>query len=187
MQLCMEHGLAPRRLFVEILVSLIHVPPCSGLLGYDSVLRYWLTSILSWGMLLRFYLYPILIQQDFNRAYMSAKLEFISKLAGVSLDLIFTIRAYLRIKPFRLIFMFMAAWAVVATFLLEEAENGLECDPTGSLNEIVNKSTKASIDIRGDLDLYQGQCHLHQLPFLGWLYYALNMLLVVNPLRIPCP
>ena len=178
---------ALRSLFVQIVVSLIHVPPyVGGLLAHDLVLRYWLTSILSWGMLLRCYLYPVLIQQDFMRAYLSSKLEFIARLAGVSLDLIFTIRAYLRIKPYRLILMFMTAWAILATFLLEEAENGLECAPPESTDDSgTNASTAGATDIRGDLDLYQGQCHLHQLPFLGWLYYTLNMLLVVNPLRMP--
>jgi hypothetical protein len=41
------------------------------------------------------------------------------------------------------------------------------------------------VDMRGDLDLYDGDCHYRQEPFLGWLYYSLNLLLVVNPLRMP--
>ena len=49
-----------------------------------------------------------------------------------------------------------------------------------------NKTIIANVvDMRGDLDLYDGDCHYRQAPFLGWLYYSLNLLLVVNPLRIP--
>lgn len=194
-------GWVMRRVALEILVSCIHVPPyVGGLLAHDVSLRYWVTSLLSWGMLLRLYLLPTLVQQEFFKTYMSSKLEFLAKLAGVSLDTRFSIRAYLRIHPYRLIVMTATIWASVTTFLLEEAENGLECTGSGAsttattaanitnstgVNQGDPNSAGSMFDIRGDLHLYDGACHLQMVPFLGWLYYATNMLLVVNPLRIP--
>merc|ERR1712139_48045 len=91
-------------------------------------------------------------------------------------------RAYLRIKPYKIIAISMGIWAVIATFLLEESESGLECIPKRNATDA---TTTNVVDMRGDLDLYDGDCHYRQDPFLGWLYYSLNLLLVVNPLRMP--
>eukprot|EP00944_MAST-04C_sp_MAST-4C-sp1_P007532 g7532.t1 len=172
-----------RTVCFHILICCIHVPPYLTIaLNSNKVMRYWITSILSWGMLLRLYQLPMLVQQNFIRHYISVKLEVLAKMAGVTFDGLFTIRAYLRIKPYKIIAIFMFIWAIIATFLLEESESGLECIEKTSSNKTIIANV---VDMRGDLDLYDGDCHYRQAPFLGWLYYSLNLLLVVNPLRIP--
>ena len=191
-----------RRLYVEIVIALIHVPPhaMEELTEYPS-LQYWLTNVLSWAMLFRIYLLPAMLQQYFIQKYVNLKLQFLAKLSNVQFTALFTVRAELRINPFRLVFGLLFLTIVVTTFLLEETELGLGCASTLINTTIGNTSVYEMQKIQvhaggvgGTANaistkwhwLYDNKCHAAPaLPGMGWFYYSLNLALAVAPRRIP--
>ena len=185
-----------RRLCLDIIVALIHVPPHAMEELHDSAgLQYWLTNALSWLMLLRIYLLPNMLQQYFVQKYVTLQQEFMARLSNVQFSVLFTLRAELRMQPFRLVFGSLAITVIITTFLLEEAELGLGCmyafaNVSNSTNLTLVSSHAGGFGGAGDASdwhwLYQDKCHVHPaLPGFGWFYYALNLVLQVAPRRIP--
>merc|ERR1711871_1110374 len=114
----------------------------------------------------------------------------------------FTLRAELRIAPFRLVLMTLGLAIIVSTFLLEEAELGLDCltVPVWINSSNTTKDVSMTDDLlienstsyktyktvhsggaggAGTADdwnwIYEGRCHsLPTIPGTGWLYFALN-------------
>ena len=187
-----------QRLTYEIIIALIHVPPhlIEALQDYPS-LQYWLTNILSWSMLLRIYLLPSMLQQYFIQKYVTLKQEFLARLSNVQFSVLFTLRAELRIQPFRLVVGSLLITLVITTFLLEEAELGLGCVNTLANVTTANVTSLTMIQVHSGGSggagaatewhwLYEDKCHAAPaIPGLGWFYYSLNLALIVGPRRIP--
>ena len=194
-------------LLFEIFIALIHVPPhvMEELSDYRG-LQYWLTNLLSWSMLLRLHLLPTMLQQYFLQKYVTIRTEFLAKLSNVQFHVMFTLRAELRIQPFRLVIVALFITLVVITFLLEEAELGLDClttwenvttTSTSGQNMTQNMTMLTMIKVHaggiggaGDTKdfhwLYEGNCHPESnIPGVGWFYYSLNLALALAPRRIP--
>ena len=189
-----------QRLCFDIIIALIHVPPhaMEELQDYPG-LQYWLTNLLSWAMLIRIYLLPSMLQQYFVQKYVTLQQEFLAKLSNVQFNVLFTLRAELRMQPFRLVFGALAVTVIITTFLLEEAELGLECMQilTNITNAESNSTNLTMVTVHsggtggaGDAKewhwLYEGRCHpTPAIPGLGWFYYGINVALAVAPRRIP--
>lgn len=212
------------RLALEIFTSLLHVPPhvMEILNQHSPGASYWLTNILSWSMLLRLHVMPSMVQQYFLEKHVTLKQEFLAKLSRVQFSVMFTLRAELSIAPFRLVIVTLGLVMIIATFLFEEAELGLDCLKIGEWQNTTNTSNATNMSSAfntlnamsmpntinvtyefkykkvhsggeggaGTADdwnwIYEGRCHSPApLSGTGWLYFALNVALAVDPLRIP--
>lgn len=201
-----------RKLAWEILIALIHVPPhaMEALTPLAPGAAYWLTNVLSWSMLLRLHVLPAMVQQHFLEENVTLKQEFLAKLSRVKFSVMFTLRAELSISPFRLVLAALGLAMIVSTFLLEEAELGLDClsVPVRANTSNTSTATPNALGINttsylthetvhsggaggaGTADswnwIYEGRCHSSPtIPGTGWLYFALNVALAVDPLRVP--
>jgi hypothetical protein len=131
--------------------------------------------------------------------YVTLQQEFLARMSNVQFSVLFTLRAELRMQPFRLVFGALAIIVTIATFLLEEAELGLGCIKVLQ-NLTLNGSNVTNVTLvnahaggtggAGESTdwhwLYEGKCHVDPaIPGFGWFYYALNLALAVAPRRIP--
>ncbi len=201
-----------RKLMWEIFIGLIHVPPhaMEALTPHAPGAAYWLTNVLSWSMLLRLHVLPAMVQQHFLEANVTLKQEFLAKLSQVKFSVMFTLRAELSIAPFRLVLATLCLAMIVSTFLLEEAELGLDCLSVPIWTNASNTSDRTrnymSVNATSYLThetvhsggaggagtadswnwIYEGRCHSSPtISGTGWLYFAMNVALAVDPLRVP--
>lgn len=112
---------AKHRFLAEVFVSLLHVPPGLGYLVGGELFGLPLSK---WNILLalRCYVLMRVVRAHFKRTYISTQVRLLGVINKVSFNSMFTVKALLRVSPFKFLFSSMFVCVLLAAMLLQVKE-----------------------------------------------------------------